>query len=335
VANRRFYFAIGLMLLSVCLACFTTLYVMWRVIRPLKQIAWAMKSITDGDLTHEIPFENRPDEIGQFAQALHIFRDSAVEKQRLETELLHNQVAKDAAEASNRIKSEFLANMSHELRTPLNAIIGFSDIMRHKVFGALGDRYCEYATLIHESGNHLLNLVSDVLDLAKVEAGKFVADFRVVDFREMVEYCIQLTAQRADAHRITLVTDLSQAPASIVADPRACKQIFINLLSNAVKFTRDGGQVDISAIAIGELVRITVRDNGIGIPAAILPRIGQVFEQASNDPRLAREGTGLGLAVVRALVAQHGGSLHIASEEHVGTAVTVELPLLQAERLAA
>ena len=294
-----------------------------------------MEIIADGNLEHEIPFENRHDEIGRFAHALHTFRDSAVEKQHLETELLRNQVAKELAETSNRIKSEFLANMSHELRTPLNAIIGFSDMMQHKLYGPLCVQYDEYVSLIHESGHHLLNLVSDVLDLAKIEAGKFSLAPCAVNLGEAVDYCIQLTKRGADARRIALTANLPGTPLTFIADLRALRQILLNLLSNAVKFTRDGGQVSITAGIVDGRVKITVRDNGIGIPASALSRIGQVFEQASNNPMLAREGTGLGLALVRALVGQHGGSLRIDSKENVGTAVTVELPLSQSGRMAA
>jgi signal transduction histidine kinase len=334
-AKRNFYTAIGLMILSTGLACFAALYVMWRIVKPLKIITQTMRSVTDGQLKRDIPFENRQDELGQFAHALQVFRDSAAENRRLERELLNNQVAREIAETSNRVKSEFLANMSHELRTPLNAIIGFSDVMNQKLFGALPDRYEEYALLIHESGHHLLNLVSDILDLAKIEAGKFEIDPRPVDLAETVDYCIQLTKRRADERGIELTSDLPQTPPALVADARACKQILLNLLSNAVKFTREHGKVEVCVIAVDGHVKITVRDNGIGIPKAALARMGQAFEQASNDPMLAREGTGLGLALVRALVGQHGGSLHIDSEENVGTAVTVTLPLTQQARIAA
>ncbi len=335
VANRNFYVAIALMILSIGLACVTTLIVMWRVIHPLKQITGAIRGIAAGNLDRGIPFQDRNDEIGEFAHALRLFRDSAGEKQRLESELMRNRVAKETAETSNRVKSEFLANMSHELRTPLNAIIGFSDLMLHKMWGPLSERYEEYAGLIHESGNHLLNLVSDILDLAKIEAGKFSLDFRGVDLAETVEYSIRLTSRRAEERQVTLTTNLPETPLLFTADPRACKQILINLLSNAVKFSRAGGEVNVSAVVAGDRVRIAVRDNGIGIAASALARIGQAFEQVSNDPMLAREGTGLGLALVRALVGQHGGSLEIDSEENVGTVVTVELPLSQRARMAA
>jgi two-component system cell cycle sensor histidine kinase PleC len=335
MAQRRLAFALAVMCLSIGLAAFAMLYIAHRVIRPLKLITRAMKTFVNGDLEDAIPFKKRQDEIGHFARALQMFRDSAVEKQHLEAELLRNQVAKDAAEASNRVKSEFLANMSHELRTPLNAIIGFSDLMQHKLFGPLAGKYEEYASLINESGHHLLGLVSDVLDLAKIEAGKLSINPEPVDLGEAIRYCIQLVRRRADERGISLTTDLPQAPLTFVADARACKQILLNLLSNAVKFSREGGQVNVTALIACDCVRITVRDNGIGIPASALSRIGHAFERVSNDPLHAREGTGLGLALVRALVGQHGGSMLIDSRENEGTAVTIELPLSQNGRLAA
>jgi signal transduction histidine kinase len=335
MAQRRLAFALAIMCLSIGLASFAMLYIARRVIQPLKLITRAMKSFANGDLINAIPFKKRQDEIGHFARALQMFRDSAIEKQHLEAELLRNQVAKDAAEASNRVKSEFLANMSHELRTPLNAIIGFSDLMQHKLFGPLAGRYEEYASLINESGRHLLGLVSDVLDLAKIEAGKLSINPEPVDLGEALHYCIQLVRRRADERGITLTTDLPGVPLMLVADARACKQIFLNLLSNAVKFSRESGQVNVTAVKARDSMRITVRDNGIGIPASALSRIGHAFERASNDPLHAHEGTGLGLALVRALVGQHGGSMLIDSKEGEGTSVTIELPLSQNGRIAA
>jgi signal transduction histidine kinase len=335
VARRNFAIAIGLMLTSIALAGFAAIYLMWRVIRPLRAITRSMEAIAGGGLKTEIPFGNRHDEIGQFAGALKLFRDSSIERVKLEKELVDSRVAQETAETSNRVKSEFLANMSHELRTPLNAIIGFSDMMQHKIFGPMHTGYEEYAGLIHESGNHLLNLVSDILDLAKIEAGKFSIDLREVNMEETVDYCLRLTKRRADGGEITLVKAMPEGPMLLTADPRACKQILLNLVSNAVKFTRKGGTVEVTAAVQGDRVVLKVRDTGIGIPANILSRIGEAFEQANNDPMLAREGTGLGLALVKALVAQHGGVLRIESQEKIGTTVTVELPRIQAKQMAA
>ena len=335
VAHRNFYFAIALMLASIALASFVAIYVMWRVIRPLRAITGTLAAIAGGKMRGEIPFGGRQDEIGQFARALKMFRDSTQERMRLEKALLDSRVAQETAETSSRVKSEFLANMSHELRTPLNAIIGFSDIMQQQVKGPLSASYQEYATLIHESGNHLLNLVSDILDLAKIEAGKFIIDPHEIDLVETIDLCLRLTQRRAEDGEITLVKTVRQDPLVLTADPRACKQILLNLLSNAVKFTRRGGTVEVIADVSGERVSLKVRDTGIGIPADLLPRIGSAFEQASNDPMLAREGTGLGLALVKALVTQHGGSVSIESWENVGTIVSIDLPRARSDRAAA
>ena len=334
-AHRNFYFAIALMLASIALASFAAISVMWRVIRPLRTITRTLASIASGKMRGEIPFDDRQDEIGQFARALKIFRDSTLDRMRLEKALLDSRVAQETAETSSRVKSEFLANMSHELRTPLNAVIGFSDIMQQQVKGPLSPTYQEYATLINESGIHLLNLVSDILDLAKIEAGKFRIDAHEMDLVEIIDLCLRLTQRRAEEGDIKLVKTVQQAALPITADARACKQILLNLLSNAVKFTRRGGIVEISAAIHGERVILKVRDTGIGIPAELLPRIGNAFEQGSNDPMLAREGTGLGLALVKALVAQHGGSVSIESRENFGTTVSIDLPRAQPDRAAA
>jgi signal transduction histidine kinase len=173
------------------------------------------------------------------------------------------------------------------------------------------------------------------LDLAKIEAGKFELDTHQVDLQETVEYSLNMTRGRAQEKGISLLKSLPEGPLLLTADPRACKQILLNLLSNAVKFTRTGGQVEVIALVSSHHMSLTVRDDGIGIPNKLLSRIGIAFEQASNDPMLAREGTGLGLALVKALVDQHGGNLRIESQENAGTSVTVVLPLEQPVRAAA
>ena len=257
------------------------------------------------------------------------FRQDASERERLERELLRHQLAKETAETASRIKSEFLANMSHELRTPLNAVIGFSDLIISKAFGELNPRYEEYAKLIHEAGNHLLSLVSDILDLAKIEAGRFSCDFRLLDLKETVTACLPMIERRAAERQLRLEARLPEAPLEVEADVRGCKQILINLLSNAVKFSRPGGKVTLKLSEAGGEAMISVSDEGIGIPAELLERIGQPFEQGSNDPMLAREGTGLGLALVKALISRHNGRFTVESRESLGTTITVWLPRRQ------
>jgi len=334
-ANSEFDVAVALMILSISLASFTLLYVIYFVIRPLRAISGAMQAVAASNLDHVIPFQNRRDEIGQFARSLRQFRDNVIDKRKLEEALRENQVAKETAEASSKVKSQFLANMSHELRTPLNAIIGFSELIQNQIYGPLQKQYRDYATIIHESGHHLLNLVSDILDIAKIEAGKFVLDIRDVDLTESVAYCIRLVKNRADERGIKLVTLLPAQGLTFSADQRAFRQILLNLLSNAIKFSRPGDEVEVAARITGNKLIVTVRDHGIGMPESVLARIGLPFEQAISDPAHAREGTGLGLSLVRALVQEHGGALTIESREGVGTAVTCELPLNRAADSAA
>jgi PAS domain S-box-containing protein len=239
---------------------------------------------------------------------------------------LKMQAAYEKVEAASRAKSGFLAGMSHELRTPLNAILGFADIMRDEMYGALGDdRYREYAGLIHDSGMHLLDLISDILDMAKIEAGKTELNFAPVDLAGTIEDCARLLAERARNGGVELVTEVPERGVPLIADGRATKQIVLNLLSNAVKFTPRGGHVWATARSEGVRVILCVRDDGVGIPQDALPRLGHAFEQVTTDSHIAKSGTGLGLALVRALAQKHGGSMTIESVEGEGTAVTVEL----------
>jgi len=304
------------------------LLIFQRVIRPLRTLTRAMEAVIAGDMKHVIPMQDRGDEFGQFARTISLFRDATLERERF-------KAAKEAAETKSKVKSEFLANMSHELRTPLNAIIGFSDTMRSRLFGPMHARYEEYAGLIHESGQHLLSLITDILDLSKIEAGKFVLAPQPVDLAETVAACLEMTRRRAEQTGITLTASVPDDLPTLVADARSVKQILLNLLSNAVKFTPAGGAVSLSAKTLEGRLYLAVRDTGIGISGKALARIGAAFEQADNDPMLAREGTGLGLALVKSLAEQHGGSVHIDSREGFGTTVSVELPLVYGQRIAA
>ncbi len=226
-------------------------------------------------------------------------------------------------------KSRFLANMSHELRTPLNAIIGFSDIMRSRLFGPLPERYAEYAGLIHESGGHLLDLINDVLDMSKIEADRYELSLESFDAREAVSAALRLTRVQADTAKIALRGVLPPTPLDVNADRRALKQIVLNLVSNALKFTPAGGQVNVLARAKGPMLELIVADTGVGIAAADLERLGRPYEQAGG-PEQRQRGTGLGLSLVRAFAELHGGAMTLNSVLGEGTVVTVRLPVMDA-----
>ena len=249
---------------------------------------------------------------------------------------LETKAAQERAEAANKAKSAFLANMSHELRTPLNAVIGFTDLMRQRTFGPLGnERYEEYATLIYDSGQLLLDLISDMLDMAKIEAGRLELNLERVDVIGTAEDCVRMLKDRAENNGLELTLSLPKEPLFLVADKRAVKQVLLNLLTNAIKFTPAGGHVGVSVRTGDGLATITVRDSGIGIPESELPRLGNPFEQVNSDPMLAKGGSGLGLALVRALMEKHGGVLNIKSEEGIGTEVSCTFPMSADKRAAA
>ena len=272
----------------------------------------------------EVITRGRYDEDGKVLGLLSVARDITARKaQELET-----KAAQERAEAANKAKSEFLANMSHELRTPLNAIIGFADLMRMGTFGPLGNkRYEDYATLIYDSGGLLLDLISDMLDMAKIEAGKLALNMERVDLAGTIEDAVRLLRDRAASGGVTLLVETDKAMPSLLADRRAVKQIALNLVTNAIKFTPPGGHVRISTAPTNGGVCIAVADDGIGIPASEIGRLGQPFEQVCGDPMLAKSGTGLGLALVRALAEKHGGTMTIESAEGAGTTVSVTLAM--------
>jgi two-component system, cell cycle sensor histidine kinase PleC len=239
------------------------------------------------------------------------------------------EMAKIRAEAANHAKSEFLANMSHELRTPLNAINGFSEIMATEMFGPLGHpRYQEYANDILGSGQHLLSLINDILDMSKIEAGKLSLRFEPVVIDEVVEDTLRLIRQKAERAGLKVRVHLPQLP-EIAADFRALKQILLNLLTNAVKFTPTGGTLTISAIATETNVHISVTDTGIGIARKDLDRLARPFEQIENQFSKTREGTGLGLALTKSLIEMHSGRFEVDSVLGEGTTCTVVLPIVQ------
>jgi signal transduction histidine kinase len=334
-ARRNLAIHLGIMVLSLAGAALAMLFISRRIARPMSRIADTMRLVADGDMACEIPFADRGDEIGELSRALSVFRRNALEKRRVEEELVQSRIAEQTAEASSRVKSEFLAHMSHELRTPLNAIIGFSDMMLQGIFGQLENRYGEYARLINKAGLHLLEVISNILDMSNVETGKFELHMEYVDLAGLLGDCAALMRSAVGERQIRLFTDVPADGASLMADPRALKQIIINLLSNAVKFTPKGGEILVSVRSGAGVLEIAVRDTGVGIAKAALERLGRPFERLANNPRVSGEGTGLGLALVHGLTRLHGGTVRIDSTEHVGTVVTVALPILQEAAAAA
>ena len=245
--------------------------------------------------------------------------------------------AHSQAEAASRAKSEFLANMSHELRTPLNAIIGFSEIIAHELFGPIGnDRYRDYMQDIHKSSLHLLDIINDVLDMSKIEAGKLELSKEPLKLRRVIEEVIRMMRERAESQGIELLPELSQEEVKIWADERAMKQIFLNLLSNAIKFSRAGAQVCIRIAADRpDLAIVEFEDHGIGMNEDEQERALLPFGQAKPSTTRNYGGTGLGLPITKGLIEAHGGRLAIESRPGVGTTVRVFLPTERMQLAAA
>jgi two-component system, cell cycle sensor histidine kinase PleC len=234
---------------------------------------------------------------------------------------------KTRAEEANQAKSKFLANMSHELRTPLNAIIGFSEIMESAMFGPLGtDKYREYCCDIHQSGQYLLDVINDILDMSKIEAGRIRLDPAPLELEPFLNDAMRVVSGRADDKRLQVTARIGR-DIRLTADHRLLKQIVLNLLSNAVKFTPEGGRITIRARAAGGCVGIAIADTGIGIPEDALARLGRPFEQVESQLTKSHQGSGLGLAIAKSLTELHHGTMRIRSTPGRGTMVLLRLPL--------
>ena len=264
-----------------------------------------------------------PDTAGERYEVVALLRDVTARRDH-EDEM---RKARKLAEEASSAKSRFLATIGHELRTPLNAIVGFSEMMTSGVVGELPPQHKEYAALIHQSGNHLIEVVRMLLDMSRLEAGKF--DLQTEGFQPsaLIDPCLQIVDSMAQAKRVRVVVDLPGNLPALVADERACRQVLINLLSNAIKFSNADSVVRLSMKRQGRQLNISVSDRGIGMDADALQRIGEPFFQAQDGFDRRYEGTGLGLSIVKGLVELHEGTLHAVSSPGEGTTMTVLLPI--------
>jgi signal transduction histidine kinase len=302
---------IGVAAGAIILALLLGFVLSWSLIGPIQRINSRLAAIASGDFSSRVDVSNR-DELGALAANVNRMND---ELRRLYREL----------EAASRHKSEFLANMSHELRTPLNAIIGFSQVLRERLFGEVNEKQEEYLDDILSSGNHLLSLINDVLDLSKVEAGQVELEVAPFSLREALESGVVMVRERAteDGVQIALapITDVDV----VTGDERRIRQVIFNLLSNAVKFTPTEGSVDVQATQLNGEVRVSVTDTGPGIAAEDHERIFEEFQQTQAGVE-QREGTGLGLALSKRLVELHGGRIWVESEPGKGSTFVFTLP---------
>jgi signal transduction histidine kinase len=296
---------------SVMLALLLGLTLSWSLVEPIRRTETRLSEIASGNFSDRLDVSNR-DELGALAANVNRMND---ELQRLYREL----------EAASRHKSEFLANMSHELRTPLNAILGFSQVLQEEIFGAVNEKQREYLDDILSSGNHLLSLINDVLDLSKVEAGQMELEPGLFSLREALDRGVVMVRERASRNGISLLVEQAADVDVVRGDERRVRQVVFNLLSNAVKFTPSGGRVVVGSRRVGREVEVSVKDTGPGIARVDHARVFHEFQQ--TDLGEQHEGTGLGLALSKRLVELHGGRIWLESELGRGSRFVFTLPL--------
>jgi signal transduction histidine kinase len=282
----------------------------------------------DGELRFAIPYIHILPRDGKtsFVGAIVDVTDRVLAENELRRNAAELTKALVSVEAASRAKSEFLATMSHELRTPLNAIIGFSDILKGEMLGAIGHaKYKDYAQSIHGSGAHLLGVINDILDIARLDSGDLELDLEPVDLDSVIDECVAAIAPQADEEQIRIERDLKAA--FVMADRRRLRQMLFNLISNAVKFTPRNGTVTISATQRSNGFAVAVRDTGIGMTSEQIPKALERFGQIDSSLARKYEGTGLGLPLTQQLAELHGATFSIQSEPGCGTVATILFPL--------
>jgi signal transduction histidine kinase len=311
------------MLFGLALAGIAAVYLAGRLTKPIRLLHQGVQDLSAGSLDTRVHV-NTGDELHTLAEGFNTMADGLQESYAQ----LENRVAEKTRdlELANRHKSEFLANMSHELRTPLNAIIGFSEALTEQMFGQLNDKQMEYARDIHGSGQHLLSLINDILDLSKIEAGRLEPERSEFDVAAAISNAAILVRERCHRQGVTLATAIDDSVDSWYADERRFKQILVNLLSNAVKFTPSGGRITVQARVADERLEVSVADTGIGIAEADADSIFEPFVQVGQYGTSKGEGTGLGLSLVRRLVELHGGQVRVDSRLGEGARFTFWLP---------
>ncbi len=319
-----------LVLVGLGVAVLASLLIGRRIVRPVEALRQGAARIGSGDLEYRLDVKTG-DELQVLAEefnrmAARLQESYATLEQRIDERTRELAQKSRELEVASRHKSEFLANMSHELRTPLNSVIGFSEVLRDRMFGDLNAKQTQYVEVILASGRHLLSLINDILDLSKIEAGRMELELAAFDLPLAIQNALTLVSDRAARHGITIATALDKRLGPLTADERKLKQILLNLLANAVKFTPAGGRVEVAARPSDGHVEISVTDTGIGIAEEDQDAIFEEFRQVGAHEGRPREGTGLGLPLAKRFVELHGGRLWVESKVGRGSTFTFTIP---------